>query len=86
MKKPLCHRNRATAIPRGADMVFLDSSAVELTTVNRAVAGSNPARGAIKKDHPKKVVFFYAPLAVRTEGELRTRAQATGRAISNANS
>jgi hypothetical protein len=27
--------------------IFLDSSAVEQSTVNRSVAGSNPARGAI---------------------------------------
>ena len=30
--------------------VLLGSSAAEHTTVNRAVAGSNPARGANKKD------------------------------------
>ena len=47
IKKPLCHRNRLPAYRAAGLYVFLDSSAVELTTVNRAVAGSNPARGAI---------------------------------------
>lgn len=31
--------------------MFLDSSAVEQSTVNRLVAGSNPARGAIISNH-----------------------------------
>ena len=47
-----CHQKifvqykRLTQLLSG-EYVFLDSSAVELTTVNRVVAGSNPARGAI---------------------------------------
>ena len=37
--------------PIAASAVFLGSSAVEHSTVNRMVAGSNPARGASKFNH-----------------------------------
>ena len=44
--------------------IFLGSSAVERSTVNRLVAGSNPARGVYKfqkviQSHHKKGDFFY---------------------------
>jgi hypothetical protein len=43
---------------RQENMVFRDSSAVEHPTVNRTVAGSNPARGAILKRPPNRVAFL----------------------------
>ncbi len=45
----LCYRR-----PIAASAVFLGSSAVEHSTVNRMVAGSNPARGANKFNHLSK--------------------------------
>ena len=38
--------------------IFLDSSAVEHPAVNRRVVGSNPTRGAKKKDITLSGVFF----------------------------
>jgi hypothetical protein len=42
--------------------LFLGSSAVEHPTVNRMVAGSNPARGAIGEKRPLILLHFFLPV------------------------
>ena len=42
-------------------VIFLDSSMVEHSAVNRVVAGSSPARGANKiKQYGRKAMLFFA--------------------------